>query len=41
MLIHIALHLREKELAIVEDLLLCKHGVCPKADTTWLNTKHG
>jgi hypothetical protein len=41
MLIHIALHLREKELAIVEDLLLCKYGVCPKADTTWLNTKHG
>ncbi|KAK2407429.1 disease resistance protein RUN1 [Trifolium repens] len=39
MLIHIALHLREKELAIVEDLLLCKYGECPKADTRVLLKK--
>ncbi|PNY12979.1 resistance protein, partial [Trifolium pratense] len=39
MLIHIALHLKEQELAIVEDMLHCKYGVCPKNDTRVLLKK--
>jgi hypothetical protein len=39
MLIHIALHLKEQELAIVEEMLHCKYGVCPKNDTRVLLKK--
>jgi GTPase SAR1 family protein len=39
MLIHIALHLKEQELAIVEEMLHCKYGVCPKDDTRVLLKK--
>jgi hypothetical protein len=39
LLIHIALHLKEQELAMVEDMLHCKYGVCPKNDTRVLLKK--
>ncbi|GAU37591.1 hypothetical protein TSUD_365120 [Trifolium subterraneum] len=39
MLIHIALHLKEQELAIVEDMLHCKYEVCPKDVTRVLLKK--
>ncbi|AET02379.1 disease resistance protein (TIR-NBS-LRR class) [Medicago truncatula] len=39
MLIHIALHLREQELEMVENLLHRKYGVCPKYDIRVLLNK--